>query len=259
MRTGRSGSRRCGTAMQVEGSHLRIHFAGKEQRSSDLRRRPPPARSHRAVVNLPGQLLFQYVNGDGTPSAGALSDERLPPRHAASRRRRRRSARGTPPSLAAAVSRSTASRVGTRGEVTVMMLKVVSAELTTRRPSAGGATSSPRSSTPTSTGHLWGAGRRAGTRISAAHHRGAQDSPMLERSSRRATGRSSAFGTPPASARATSVSPRDGRAPLRRWAMTQVDAGRPRKYAGDVGRRGLRTFVMLISLSFRRLGRAVRV
>ena len=61
--------------VQVEGSHLRMHFAGKSNKQFDVSFDDPRlARIVTRCQDLPGQLLFQYVNGDGTPRPVRSSD-----------------------------------------------------------------------------------------------------------------------------------------------------------------------------------------
>jgi DNA topoisomerase-1 len=61
--------------VHVEGSHLRMHFAGKSNKEFDVRFDDPRlARIVTRCQDLPGQLLFQYVNGDGTPRPVRSSD-----------------------------------------------------------------------------------------------------------------------------------------------------------------------------------------
>ena len=61
--------------VQVDGSHLRMHFAGKSNKQFDVRFDDPRlARIVTRCQDLPGQLLFQYVNGDGTPRPVRSSD-----------------------------------------------------------------------------------------------------------------------------------------------------------------------------------------
>ena len=61
--------------VHVEGSHLRMHFAGKSKKQFDVSFDDPRlARIVTRCQDLPGQLLFQYVNGDGTPRPVHSSD-----------------------------------------------------------------------------------------------------------------------------------------------------------------------------------------
>ena len=61
--------------VRVEGSHLRMHFAGKSKKQFDVSFDDPRlARVVTRCQDLPGQLLFQYVNGDDTPRPVRSSD-----------------------------------------------------------------------------------------------------------------------------------------------------------------------------------------
>ena len=61
--------------VHVEGSHLRMHFAGKSKKQFDVSFDDPRlARIVTRCQDLPGQLLFQYVNGDDTPRPVRSSD-----------------------------------------------------------------------------------------------------------------------------------------------------------------------------------------
>ena len=63
------------SACAVEGSHLRMHFAGKSKKQFDVSFDDPRlARIVTRCQDLPGQLLFQYVNGDDTPRPVRSSD-----------------------------------------------------------------------------------------------------------------------------------------------------------------------------------------
>jgi DNA topoisomerase-1 len=61
--------------VHVDGSHLRMHFAGKSKKQFDVSFDDPRlARIVTRCQDLPGQLLFQYVNGDGIPRPVHSSD-----------------------------------------------------------------------------------------------------------------------------------------------------------------------------------------
>ena len=61
--------------VHVAGSHLRMHFAGKSKKQFDVSFEDPRlARIVKRCQDLPGQLLFQYVNGDGTAHPVHSSD-----------------------------------------------------------------------------------------------------------------------------------------------------------------------------------------
>lgn len=59
----------------VEGAHIRLHFMGKSKKQFDVSLHDPRlARVVSRCQDLPGQALFQYVNGDGVPRPVHSSD-----------------------------------------------------------------------------------------------------------------------------------------------------------------------------------------
>jgi DNA topoisomerase-1 len=119
--------------VDVEGSHLRMHFAGKSKKQFDVRFDDPRlARVVTRCQDLPGQLLFQYVNGDGAPRPVHSSDvndylrEHTGVDATAKTFRTWNATVYATAALAAAAPPETARE----GKATIMaMLKVVSAEL----------------------------------------------------------------------------------------------------------------------------------
>ena len=119
--------------VQVDGSHLRMHFAGKSNKQFDVRFDDPRlARIVTRCQDLPGQLLFQYVNGDGTPRPVRSSDVNDYVRDHSGLEATAKTFRTWNATVYAATALAAAPQAESarEGKSTVMaMLKVVSAEL----------------------------------------------------------------------------------------------------------------------------------
>jgi len=119
--------------VHVDGSKLRMRFAGKSKKQFDVRFDDPRlARIVTRCQDLPGQLLFQYLNGDDTPRPVRSSDVNDYLREHTRLDATAKTFRTWNATVfaAAALSAAPAASTASEAKATVMaMLKVVSAEL----------------------------------------------------------------------------------------------------------------------------------